>query len=139
MRVFFDSSAFAKRYLDESGTREVLEWCEKASELALSVIAIPELVSAFCRLRRERRLSPSQYQRLKSELKSDIADAFICDTTPNVVGKSIDALEKHPLRGMDAIHVGAALVSGAEVFVSADVRQCAAARALGLKVIEVGN
>lgn len=137
MRVFFDSSAFAKRYVDEKGTELVLEWCEKADELALSVIAIPEIVSAFCRLRRERRLTPSQYQRLKNELKSDIADAFICDTTPDVIARSIRALEKHSLRGMDAIHIGAAIVCSADVFLSGDVKQCEAARALELKVIAV--
>lgn len=137
MRVFFDSSALAKRYIDEKGTREVLAWCDQASELTLSVIAIPELISAFSRLRRERKLSPNQYQRLKSELTADIADALICDTTPQVIGHSIQALEKHPLRGMDAIHIGAAVVSEAEVFVSADGKQCAAARALGLKVVAV--
>ena len=35
MRVYFDSSAFAKRYIDETGTGTVLAWCERASELAL--------------------------------------------------------------------------------------------------------
>lgn len=43
MRVYFDSSAFANRYIAETGTAEVLAWCERASELAPSVIAIPEL------------------------------------------------------------------------------------------------
>lgn len=137
MRVFFDSSAFAKRYVEERGTPEVLAWCEKADELALSVIAIPELVSAFCRLNREKTLSAAHYKRLKAELTADIADAMICDTTPQVIGHSIHALEKHPLRGMDAIHIGAAVVCEAEVFVSADARQCKAARALGLKVVSV--
>ena len=137
MRVFFDSSAFAKRYVDEKGTQEVLAWCEQAGELALSVIAIPEMISAFCRLRRERKLSTTQYQRLKSELTADIADALICDTTPQVIGHSIRALEKNPLRGLDAIHIGAALVSESDIFVSGDAQQCVAARALGLKVVAV--
>lgn len=135
MRVFFDSSAFAKRYIDEEGTQEVLALCEQATELAISVIAIPELISAFCRLQRERKLSATQYRRLKSDLTADIVDALICDTTPQVVAHSMKVLENHPLRGMDAIHVGAALVSRAEVFVSADIKQCTAARALGLKVV----
>ena len=38
MRVYFESSAFAKRYIDETGTADVLAWREWASELALSVI-----------------------------------------------------------------------------------------------------
>jgi uncharacterized protein len=135
MRVYFDSSAFAKRYINEPGTAEVLAWCDRATELALSVIAIPELFSAFCRLKREGKLSAGQYRRLKSDLMADIADALICDTTLQVIRQSVQALEQHPLRGMDAIHLGAAVISAAEVFISADMRQCAAAEALGLRVV----
>ena len=134
MRVYFDSSAFAKRYIDEAGTAEVLDWCQQADELALSVIAVPELISALCRLRREGRLSASHYRAIKRDLLLDIADALICDTTPEVVAHAVKALENHPLRGMDAIHLGAAVVCAAEVFISADARQCRAAEALGLKV-----
>lgn len=135
MRVYFDSSAFAKRYIDEAGTAEVLTWCERASELALSVIAIPELISAFCRLQRDGRLTGAQYQSIKSDLMADIEDALICDTTPQVIRHAVKALEPHHLRGMDAIHLGAALACAAEVFVSADARQCHAAEGLGLQVV----
>lgn len=135
MRVYFDSSAFAKRYIQESGTKEVLVWCERASELAMSVIAIPELISAFCRLRREARLTEPQYQNIKRNLLLDIEEALVCDTTSEVVQYAVRALERHSLRGMDAIHLGAALSCSAEIFISADARQCQAAEALGLKVL----
>jgi hypothetical protein len=36
---------------------------------------------------------------------------------------------------MDALHIGAALVCGVAVFISADSRQCAAAAQLGLEVV----
>ena len=135
MRVYFDSSAFAKRYIDETGTGTVLAWCERASELALSVIAVPELISAFCRLQREGRLTEAQYQEIKRALMLDIADALICDTTPQVLQHAVKALENHTLRGMDAIHLGAALACTAEVFISADVGQCRAAEVFGLRVV----
>lgn len=135
MRVFFDSSAFAKRYIDEAGTSEVLAWCDRASELALSIIAVPELISAFCRLQREDRLTGAQYERIKRDFLADITDAIVCDTTPQVIQHAVSALEHHPLRGMDAIHLGAAQACGAEAFISADGRQCRAAEALGLRVV----
>ncbi len=135
MRVYFDSSAFAKRYIDEAGTAEVLGWCERASELAISVIAVPEMIAAFRRLVREGRVDESQYRLLKGDLLADIADALMCDTTPEVIAHAVRAIESHVLRGMDAIHVGAALACLAEVFVSADPRQCAAAQSMGLHVI----
>jgi uncharacterized protein len=104
----------------------VLDWCDRASELAPTVTAVSELISALCRLRRERRISALHYRQLKAELMGDLADALLCDLTPQVVQRAVDALESQPLRGMDSIHVAAALSCEADVFVSADPRQCAA-------------
>jgi hypothetical protein len=137
MRVFFDSSAFAKRYVREAGSEDVLSWCEQASEIGLSGIALPEIISAFCRLMREKRISRKQYHSLKLALLEDVRDAAICDLSPEVIHRAILALEKNTLRGMDAIHIGSALALQAEVFVSADQRQCHAAKLAGLRVIWV--
>lgn len=137
MRVFFDTSAFAKRYLEEAGTDQVLSWCERAEELTLCVIALPEMISAFCRLQREGRLTPLQYRQMKQDLIADLADARMCDITPTLLKFAVQALEANALRGMDALHIAAAQAMEAEVFVSADARQCVAARALGLQVVEV--
>jgi hypothetical protein len=120
MRVFFDSSAFVKRYVREEGTDIVLSWCDQA---------------AFCRLLREDRVSPVQYRHLKTMLMADISDAAICDLTPEVIRQSIISLEKNVLRGMDAIHLGSALALNVDLFVSADARQCDAATQAGLRVV----
>jgi uncharacterized protein len=74
VRIFFDSSAFAKRYLAEHGSDEVLQWCDKADELLLSSIALPEIISAMNQLVREDRLSTSQYQSVKGDLINDVVD-----------------------------------------------------------------
>jgi uncharacterized protein len=134
MRVFFDPSAFAKRYLQEQGSEQVLQWCDQATELALSVAAVPELISAFCRLRREGKITAAQYTQLKRRLLADIADALICDTSPAAVGHAVSALESHVLRGMDSIHIGAAVDCRAQAFITADKQQATAAQLLGLQV-----
>jgi hypothetical protein len=137
MLVFFDSSAFAKRYVQEAGSDDVLSWCERASEIGLSGIALPEIISAFCRLSREKRISRKQYHSLKVSLLEDVRDAAICDLSPEVIRHSILALEKNTLRGMDSIHIGSALALHAKVFVSANQRQCFAAKSAGLQVVKV--
>lgn len=134
MRVFFDTSAFVKRYVSEAGTDAVLEWCDRASEIGLSGIALPEIISAFCRLYREAKITDTQYRQLKSLLLSDIEDAAICDLTPAVLGQAVASLETSVLRGMDAIHIGSAIALQADVFVSADARQREAAARAGLRV-----
>ena len=134
MRVFFDSSAFVKRYVSETGTGAVLDWCDRATEIGLSAIALPEIVSAFCSLRREDRIDDIQYRQLKSLLLADIEDAAICDLTPAVLAESIKSLESNVLRGMDAIHIGSAVALKADVFISSDQRQRDAAIRAGLHV-----
>ena len=137
MRVFFDSSAFIKRYVDEDGTRAVLDWCDRATEICLSGVALAEIISAFCRLHREGSISDTQYRQLKSSLLADIEDAAVCDLTPAVLLQTILSLEINVLRGMDAIHIGSAVTMQAEVFVSADQRQLAAAARMGLRTESV--
>lgn len=137
MRVFFDSSAFAKRYVQEAGTEIVLSWCGRATEIGLSGIALPEIISAFCRLRREGKITRIQYQQLKLSLLSDVEDLAICDLTAEVIRQAILSLETNVLRGVDAIHIGCAVTLQAEIFVSADKRQCAAAVRAGLKAEKV--
>ena len=134
VRVFFDTSAFVKRYVSEPGTDTVLQWCDRASEIILSGIALPEVISSFCRLQREGKITSTQYRQLKSLLMADIEDIAICDLTAVVLARSIVSLEKNVLRAMDAIHIGSALAMGAEIFVSADKRQLEAAANSGLRV-----
>ncbi len=137
MRVFFDSSAFVKRYVREAGSDAVLHLCDQATEILLSGIALPEIVSALCRLQREGRVSDSQYRHLKALLLADVEDAAICDLTPMVLAQAIASLEANVLRGMDAIHIGSALVLEAELFVTSDQRQLVAAQSCGLQAVLV--
>lgn len=137
MKVFFDSSAFVKRFVAEDGSETVIAWCDKASEIGLAGIALPEIISAFCRLRREKRITQDEYGILKAALHADIEDAQICDLGPTVVETAIASLETNILRGMDAIHIGSAIALRVDVFVSADDRQCEAARRAGLSVVAV--
>jgi len=139
MRVFLDTSAFVKRYVSEAGTDAVLEWCDKATEIILSGIALPEIISAFCRLHREGKITDTQYRQLKSLLLADIEDVAICDLTPAVLGLAISSLEKNVLRGMDAIHIGSAIALRADIFISADQRQLDAAARMGLRIESVEN
>lgn len=139
MRLFFDTSALAKRYVEEAGSEEVRGLCAEADSLGVSVLVVPELVSTLCRLVREGRLSSEDYQSLKSALQSDLGDADLCDVTEETFEHTIRCLESHPLRALDALHVASALVYLPDVFVSADRRQAKAAGREGLSVVELSR
>lgn len=137
MRVFLDTSAFAKRYITEQGTDEVLELCRQAEGLVVSVICVPELISTLSRLVRERKLTKAAYRKLKGEAIADLEDADICQITSEILASVVALLEEHPLRAMDALHLACALNYQADAFVSADHRQLSAARKAGLKIVDV--
>lgn len=134
MRTCVDSSAFAKRFIEESGSAEIEEVCSRATELGLSVLCVPEIISALNRRRREGSLTKAQYRQAKQRLVSDVRDADIIQLTPDVVASSIEVLESTPLRGMDALHIACAVEWGAELFVSSDKAQLTAAKKAGLSV-----
>ncbi len=134
MRLFLDSSAMVKRYIDEAGSDAVDALCSQAMELGISVICLPEVVSALCRLIREKKLVSSQYVILKEELGADIEDSEIIELSSGVISAAIAVLEKTTSRAMDAIHIASAIQWNADLFVSADLRQIASAEEFGLSV-----
>jgi predicted nucleic acid-binding protein len=112
MKAFLDSSAWAKRFVEEDGSTVVESVCTQAEALGLSVVCVPEVVSALNRRLRERRLTPSQYREVKHRLRDDVRDADIVQLTPSVLGSAIQVLEAHPVRAVDALHIACALEWG---------------------------
>jgi len=133
VKTFLDSSAFAKRFVDETGSDKVEDVCDRASELGLSVICVPEIISALNRRRRERSLTELQYSKAKQQLMEDVRDADIINLAVPVVAFSLHVLEENPVRAMDALHIACAMEWGAQLFVSSDRKQLRAAQRAGLK------
>jgi predicted nucleic acid-binding protein len=134
MKVFLDSSSLAKRYIMEAGSDIVDAILSEAREVAVSLIAPPEIISALNRLRRHNLISALQYGRAKKALFKDIEDMSICNMTVPVVEKAIGLIEVYPLKTLDALHVACALEWRPDLFVSSDRRQVFAARKMGLRI-----
>ncbi|MGA1865461.1 MAG: type II toxin-antitoxin system VapC family toxin [bacterium] len=137
MKAFFDSSALAKRYIDESGSERIESICLKAEMIGVSIICMPEIISALCRLKRESVITQNQYNNAKQALFNDLKDAMVCNITPSVIRQSIKILEENSIRAMDALHLGCALEWKASVFVSSDLKQISSAQNAGLKIIKI--
>lgn len=60
-------------------------------------------------------------------------DSAVANLTPHVITTCTNVLEASPVRAMDALHIAGAVQWGAELFVSADKRQVAAAKRAGLR------
>ena len=137
MNLFADSSALAKRYIADEKSEELEGLLQSSDSMAVSVLCLPEIISALCRRVRERFLTKSQYAAAKAALESDLADATVIAMADEVLLGGVRLLESYTLRASDAIQISSAIAWQADVFTSADARQCAAAKAVGLKVVRL--
>ena len=65
MKIICDSSAFAKRYVLEDGSEILDHLLQRASQLGLCTIVLPEIISGLNRRRREQILSLDDYRTIK--------------------------------------------------------------------------
>ena len=137
MRIFLDSSALAKRYIQELGTPQVNDLFIQTDEVFVSMIALPEVISALTRQRIEKKITREQFNERKSQLIADFQDFNVCDLTPQVISQTLYLIEGYFLRTLDAIHLASAIETKMELFVSSDARQLKAARAVKIKVLSV--
>jgi hypothetical protein len=139
MKLAVDSSAFAKRYVHEIGSDQLYQILQNASDLALCVIVVPEIISGLNRRKREGFLSPENYNLAKKHLLNDVRDTTILQITPSVLLHSIKLLEANILRAMDAFHIACALEWKADLFVTSDKKQFDAAVNSGITSEFVGQ
>ena len=139
MRAVLDSSSLAKRYVQEPGSADVEDVLSATAELGLCILCLPEVVSALNRLCREEALTAPDYLQAKAALVADMKEATVLHLTPAVVTRSVGLLETNMLRAMDSLHVACALEWGADLFLSSDRRQFAAAERAGLRTRFIGQ
>ena len=139
MRIYFDSSAFAKRFIEEPGSQRIDDICQKASAVGLSIICFPQILSALNRKVREKSISNRNYTIAKNRLSEELSDIEIINITPKVVAKAALLLETNPLRAMDAMHVACAIEWDADLFVTSDRRQADAAKNAKLRIESVNS
>jgi len=134
VHIFFDSSSFIKKFIAEQGSTKVDEYCQQASILGLSIICLPEMMSALNRKVREGNLSQKNYYIIKEQITADIEDIQIVNLVPEVIESTLTLLENNILRSLDALHIACAVAWGAQLFISSDKRQIKAAKNAGLQV-----
>ena len=138
MRILFDSSALYKRYHKEAGADRVADLRDQASSIAAARHCKVEIASALNRGRHDGLMSADEYAQIMASVQDDFADIDVIEISPMVEVLAIAAMERSRLRGMDALHIGSALVERVDLFVTADRKQALAAQAAGLKTEYVG-
>lgn len=134
---YFDASALAKWYIDETGTDLVKRLLDApAATGRLSGVEVP---SAIIRRAREAGTPAVQRDRVLHAFNAGLADMLIVELTPEVVLAANGILSRGILRASDAIHLASCVSLSYELgaaikFVAFDQRLRAAAVAEGLEV-----
>jgi len=144
---FFDTSALVKRYVDENGSNWVKDTTseEKNNPIILSHITWVEVLSAFTRLNREKKLSESDMDESIEIFQYDWNFQYnSIEVDDYIIQSSGDLVRKYPLRAYDSIQLASALklnsiflitTPSAYQFVSADKRLINVAQNEGLETI----
>ncbi|MBL8025698.1 MAG: type II toxin-antitoxin system VapC family toxin [Fibrobacteres bacterium] len=134
MKLFFDTSAFIKRYIEEAGSSEIESLCGKADDVAVSMLLPVEAVSAITRLHEEKKITVQQMKAIKSALFSDIKDITLVQLSTSAITFSIRTIESSHIKTLDAVHIGCAMEYVPDYFVTSDKQQAVSARKAGLQV-----
>lgn len=143
--AFFDTSALAKRYIDEKGSAWVADFfSDEVDSLAyIAEITIVELTSAIVRRSRGGSLSSDEAKELLDIFDSHLlSQYYVLELNSNLIDRARSISERHGLRAYDAVQLAAAEnlnrkqlmddLPGA-IVVSADNEMLTAARAMGLR------
>ncbi|MFZ1059089.1 MAG: type II toxin-antitoxin system VapC family toxin [Candidatus Rokuibacteriota bacterium] len=139
---YLDTSALIKRFVAEQGSALVQSLVTRRGPVATAKIAYAEVYAGFTRRRREGRLSPRRYAQVCRQFELDWSAYVRVDLRDEILGLARDLIQRHPLRGFDAIHLASALslksaLSEEVTFAAADERLLRAAQAERLRPLDV--
>jgi predicted nucleic acid-binding protein len=132
MSLYVDSSALLKRYVDESDSAVAVEWLEGDPDLITGRHTVVEVRRNLARL-----LSHAELSRVKRAFVADLESFAIVELDAATCELAATIAETTGVRSLDAMHLGAAQrVGGSAIpFLTFDLRQAQAARALGFTVV----
>ena len=139
---YLDTSALIKRFVTERGSAVVQAIVTRNGTVATAKIAYAEVYAGLTRRQREGHLPDRQYVSACRQFESDWRAYVRVDLRDDVLLLARDLIQRHPLRGFDAIHLASALSLksglGEQItFAAADERLLRAAEAEGLRHLNV--
>lgn len=143
---YFDTSAIAKRYVQETGSQWVQSTVDPKNKpiLFVSRVTWVELLSALARLQREQKLTQTDVNQIEKAIRYDFDRQYrIVELSQSVIRDAGQLVLQHPLRAYDAIQLASAsqvypltqqLPTLNFTFVSADNRLATIAQSLNWQV-----
>lgn len=148
--LFFDTSALAKRYVPEQGTRWVRTQTASSSgnDIVIAKVTPVEFYSAISRQYHDGVIDLTRLQAFRRLFLYHLQNQYlVMEVSTNVITHALNLQESHRLRAYDAIQLASALEVNTRLtatgnpftFVAADNRLLLAANAVGLKTDNPNN
>lgn len=115
LRLYLDTSALLKLYLDEADSELVRHHRATATAAATSLVTLVEARAGLARRRRASEIPPADYRNAVAELIEDWERYVKIGVSEALVKQAAQLAEKHRLRGYDAIHLASALLLADEI------------------------
>ncbi len=120
MKVFFDTSALAKKYIEEPGIASFDRIFSQTTSMVVAPIYVIEMNSILHRRWREGTLTEKQVHWLKSEIFHDALAFEQVVFSDSLITKAIALMDKYPLVTLDSIQLASASLTEIDMFVTAD-------------------
>jgi predicted nucleic acid-binding protein len=140
--IYFDTSALIKRFVNEKGSALVKSIIQRTESIATAKIAYAEIFAGLTRKLRERHISRSEYDLTCRQFESDWQAYLRVELQDHVLLLARDLIQRHPLRGFDAVHLASAMslksaLAEEVTFAAGDGRLLRAAEAEKLQPLNV--
>ena len=132
--IYLDTSALIKRFVNEKGSPLVQSLMKRGEPVATAKIAYAEIFAGLARKLREGHLPKGLYALACRQFDRDWQSYLRVELQDDILFLARDLIQRHPLRGFDALHLASALslknALGEEItFAAADERLLRAAGA----------
>ncbi len=147
-QYFVDTSALAKRYLIEVGSKWVTSWAEPSANntIVISELTLVEIRSVFSKRVRGNFLSSANALKLHIDFLTHLQRQYIIVAVHSrILAQAGTLVDRYGLRTLDAIQLASAVqasspvVNKSLIFISADNNLLAAAAAEGFPVDNPNN
>ncbi len=144
MTTYIDSSALVAVYVPERFSATARAALSKVPQVPYTLLHELEVANAFAWLLGRRSITAAEHRAIRAQVREDVEAQRLVPTAldwsqafAGACGLSESCTATLLTRSLDLLHVAAARVLGCKVFVSADDRQLAAAKAAGLKTVDI--
>lgn len=138
MKIFLDTSALAKRYIQEPGSEELEDlFCTVVTDIFVATLALPEFAAAVGRKIRDQEIAIEAAADAMKEFEQDWYNLFTKISLTDTIASSASSLAlKYPIKGADAVHIATAVSVKTSLFVVSDQQIVKVSGKIGLKAYD---